>query len=293
MKTILKQTYARLAILLAVLAFTIPTTLRADDRTEKSDAPAPTPAATTADAAAKTTALPDAPTPDAATLSASSSTSADAAQQTAPQSTRQPQQIHGIGGLLYPRPGKYSTVVQPEETFHPLSPGEKMIYSIRESVSPGELTVVVLDAGFNHLINGDPKYGSDSTAFLQRMGAIGLRQATMHVIGDGIYASVFHQDERYFRKGPGTPFKSRAKYVLASIFLSRGNNGNTEFDASGILGRATGSALTMAYYPSPSANGRVVAKTFGFSLLGELGANTCLEFWPDVWLHLFPGKSKQ
>jgi hypothetical protein len=38
----------------------------------------------------------------------------------------------------------------------------------------------------------------------------------------------------------------------------------------------------MAYYPEPSANVRVAARTWGVSLAGLAGNNLFLEFGPDV-----------
>jgi hypothetical protein len=299
MKTNLKQSFFSVVVLLCGLATVMPAAAAEAAKARDANSDAVRAKATAANA------LPDAPTPDAATPDAATSsgsysssieasaTATDSGKQLMSQGAAQPQ-MAGLGRLLYPSyTSKYSTVVQPGVAFETFSPGEKLLYSIRESVTPGQLSLVVLDAGFNHLIGGDPRYGSDSGAFAARIGAIGLRQASMHVIGDGIYASILRQDERYFRKGRGTPVRGRIKYVLTSIFMTRGNNGNTQVDASGLLGRATGAALTMAYYPKISANGSVAARTFGYALLGEMSANAYLEFWPDVWLHMFPNKSKR
>jgi hypothetical protein len=304
MKTTLKQSFISVVVLLCGLASVMPAAASEAAKARDANSDAVKAKATAADA------LPDAPTPDAGTPDAAtpdaatgsgsdsssmeaSATVRDSGKQLMSQGAQQPQ-MTGLGRLLYPSyTSKYSTVVQPGVAFETFSPGEKLLYSIRESVSPGQLSLVVLDAGFNHVIGGDPRYGSDSGAFAARIGAIGLRQASMHVISDGIYASIFRQDERYFRKGPGTPVRGRIKYVLTSIFMTRGNNGNTQVDASGLLGRATGAAMTMAYYPKISANGSVAARTFGYALLGEMSANAYIEFWPDVWLHMFPNKSKR
>ncbi len=244
---------------------------------------------------ARATALPDAPTPDAAVTTASEATyssSVDSdvtnAGQQARAQTPAEQPLTGLGKFLYPdTTGKYATVIQPGMAYQPLSPGEKFIYSVRESVVPGQLLISTVVGGVNHLWNSDPKYGTNSEAFGQRVGAAIALQASNHIISDGIYAAAFHQDERYFRIGRSKSGGTRVKGVIASIFMTRGNNGHAEFDYSGILGRATGSALTMAYYPAVSANGTVAAKAFGYALLGELGANAYLEFWPDVWQKMF------
>jgi hypothetical protein len=105
----------------------------------------------------------------------------------------------------------------------------------------------------------------------------------MHILGDGVFASAFHQDPRYFRAGKGTSFTSRLKHVIVSTGTSHADSdGRMQLDYSGLLGRASGAALTTLYYPRVSATASIAAQTFGYSLLGELGGNAFLEFWPDI-----------
>jgi len=247
--------------------------------------PAATEAATPAPvqlATLESPALPDAPLP--------------AQQQTTNQQPNIIQQTgqeidKGFYLFLSMKPSKYSTTVKPGQKFVPFTVKEKFIYTARESVSAEAILVIVTSAGFNQLIDGNPHAGSDLGGFGDRLGYIGLRNTSSKVFSDAIYASMFHTDERYFRMGPGNGFKQRAKHIVLQTFTAhRDHDGSPVFDYAGVLGRASASYLTMAYYPASSVSVGVASSTFGYSLLGEMGGNAFLEFWPDVLHKITKGK---
>jgi hypothetical protein len=213
--------------------------------------------------AAAPAALPDAPQPEAA------------------KDAQPPDPEYTV--LLSSSKSKYSTVLKPGQTRVPYTAKEKFIFAVRESVSPEQAFVVTLGAGYNQLINGNPHYGTDSNGFGEREGTSALREASNHLLGDGLFASAFHQDPRYFRDGNGVPFKARAKHVLVSAVTSHADSdGHLQPDYSGLLGRASTAAMTVTYYPHVSATPDIAAETFGYSILGELAGNAFLEFWPDI-----------
>jgi hypothetical protein len=185
--------------------------------------------------------------------------------------------------LLSSSKSKYSTVLKPGQERIPYTVEEKFLFSLRESVSPEQAFVVTLSAGYNHLIDGNPHFGSDEEGFGEREGSAALREFSVHLLGDGLFASAFHQDPRYFRQGYGVPFKKRVQHVFVSAVTSHADSdGRLQPDYSGLLGRAVTAGETIGYYPHVSANGRVAAETFGYSILGGLGGNAFLEFWPDI-----------
>jgi hypothetical protein len=198
---------------------------------------------------------------------------------------------NGFYFLLSSRQSKYSTTIKPGQPFIPFTVKEKFIYSIRESTSPEAFFVIFASAGYNHLIDGNPHAGSDSAGFGERVGYVALRNTSTHILSDGILASAFHQDERYFRMGPGNTFGHRTKHaVIATFTAHRDRDATAVFDYAGILGRAGSAFLTRAYYPHVSATVPVAAGTFGYSIAGELAGNLFLEFWPDVVSKLTHGK---
>jgi hypothetical protein len=178
---------------------------------------------------------------------------------------------------------RYSTALNPDEKRIPFTVREKFIYSIHESVDMDEFVVLVVGSGFNHLVNGNPHYGTDGNGFGERVGAAALRHTSIHLMGDGMFASVLHQDPRYFRIGAGQPFKQRAKHVFVSAFTSHSDrDGHVQPDYSGLTARAASAAMTLTYYPHISATGPGAVTTFGYSLVREMAADTFLEFMPDL-----------
>jgi hypothetical protein len=172
------------------------------------------------------------------------------------------------------------------EVVPPLEAREKMVYWLREEFSPTSMLPTVMSAGFEQLADTDPKYGSDSAAFGERLGAAAVRGASMRFFSDSLLPTMTHEDPRYFRMAHGRK-GLRGLYAAERIFINRRDDGSLGFNYSAIVGHAMASALTMAYYPGPSANAGVAAKTFGFSLLGLAGGHLFTEFWPDVQVRMF------
>jgi hypothetical protein len=178
-------------------------------------------------------------------------------------------------------PSKWFGVVDPGEKVPPLNARDKMMFWVHEEFDPLSLFPAFGSAGFEQLVNTDPRYGSDSGAFGERLGAAVLRQASMRFLSDSLLPTLTHEDPRYFRKAYG-PITQRGVYAAERVFVTQNDDGSHGFNYSDTLGRAVAGALTMAYYPAPSANVRVAARTWGVSLAGLAGVNLFQEFWPDV-----------
>lgn len=179
------------------------------------------------------------------------------------------------------RPSKWYGVVDPGEHVPVLTSGDKMMFWLHEEISPVGWFPVAFSAGWEQLVNGDPKYGSDSTAFGERFGAGVLRVSSFRFFSDSLFPTVLHEDPRYFRKAYGS-VTGRSVYAAEQVFVGRRDSGKRDINYSDIFGHLAGAALTTTYYPAPSVNGRVVMETWGVALAGDAGGNLFLEFWPDV-----------
>jgi hypothetical protein len=178
------------------------------------------------------------------------------------------------------------SVVDRSDPVQPLNADEKMVYWLREEASPGSMFTTFASAGFEQWVDTDPKYGSDSGAFGERLGAAALRGASMRFFSDSLLPTITHEDPRYFRMAHGRK-GLRGLYAAERVFVTRRDDGSESFNYSAVAGHAMASALTMAYYPSPSANAGVAARTFGVSLAGLAGGHLFTEFWPDVRVRVF------
>ncbi|HEX3437434.1 MAG TPA: hypothetical protein VHT24_11760 [Pseudacidobacterium sp.] len=177
-------------------------------------------------------------------------------------------------------------MVQPGEKFVPLNVGDKLLFPLREQLQPISWFPTFASAGWSHLIDGHPKYGTNSAAFGQRLGAAAIRDLSMRTFSDGLLPALLHEDPRYFRMGSGS-IPRRGWYAASCVFIGRRDSGATGFNSSVLIGHGMASALTMAYYPDESAKTHVVFQTWGTSLAGEAGGNLWDEFWPDVRNKLF------
>lgn len=176
---------------------------------------------------------------------------------------------------------KWYGVVDPGERVPPLSRRDKMLFWLHEEIAPTSLLPAFVSAGYGQAVITNPKYGSDSAAFGERLGAAALRQASMRFFSDSLLPAITHEDPRYFRKAYGS-IVHRGLYAAERVFVNQRNSGAHGFDYSDTLGRGIASALTMTYYPEPSVTPRVVFQTWGVSLAGAAGNNLFLEFWPDI-----------
>lgn len=176
---------------------------------------------------------------------------------------------------------KWDGVVDPGERIPPLSKRDKMLYWIREDARPMSWAPTFLSAGWEQLVDGDPKYGSDSAAFGERLGAAVLRETTGRFFSDSLLPVITHEDPRYYRKAYGS-IKARGVYAAERVFLAQRDDGSSGFNYSDTLGNLASDALTPAYYPAPSANAKAVFTSWLVSFAGSAGGNLFLEFWPDA-----------
>lgn len=176
---------------------------------------------------------------------------------------------------------KWYGVVDPGQPFQPLSRRDKMVFWLHEEVSPLSLVPSFSSAGYDQLTNSDPKYGSDSAGFGERLGAAALREASLRFFSDSLLPTLTRTDPRYFRMGSGSVGK-RSGYALSRLIFTQNDSGHRVPNYSGIVGRLGGAALTRTYYPAPSVNARVVFQTWGTSLAGAATGNLFFEFWPDI-----------
>jgi hypothetical protein len=176
---------------------------------------------------------------------------------------------------------KWSDVVEPGETIPSLSAGDKLLFPIHEELRLTGWVSTFFSSGYQQLVDRDPRYGVDSGAYGQRLGAAAIRDLSMRTFSDGVLPALLHEDPRYYRKADGS-FMHRTLYAASRTVVGQRDSGKTSFNTSVVLGHGMASALTMAYYPDKSSNARVVFETFGTSLLGEAGGNWWSEYWPDI-----------
>jgi hypothetical protein len=176
---------------------------------------------------------------------------------------------------------KYAQTIEPGRQAYVFRGADKLVFSITEVARPVTLLPALYSASYEQLFNSDPKYGHDAGAFGEKFGASMLRSASVRVFADGILATTFHQDPRYYRVAHGSIIK-RGLLSARQALIRRGDDGSDQFNYSGIIGRAAAAALVVTYYPEPSITARVVGNTFWTSIATDAGGNLVLEFLPNI-----------
>ena len=176
----------------------------------------------------------------------------------------------------------YLTVSNPQQRIEPLSFKEKLELFARQTYDPFTMAAAAAAAGLSQASNGDPKYGQGGGAYGQRFGAAMADLSTQSFFSGVLLAHAFHEDPRYFRRGPEYSFWNRLGYSLTRTVVTRTDSGTKTFNYAGMFGMAMGIGLSNAYYPDASVNARETASRFGTSLLGASLANILPEFWPDI-----------
>lgn len=148
----------------------------------------------------------------------------------------------------------------------------------------------LLSAGWEHLLDNNPKYGSDKAGFGERLGAASLRQASQAVLSNGFAAAAFREDPRYYRLGKGK-IGSRIWHAARGIVLTQNDRGSSTVNYAQLVGYAGAAALTRTYYPEVSTQWGAIWRGYGISLSAAALGNVIHEFSPDL-LYLIHHKTR-
>ncbi len=223
--------------------------------------------------------LPDSP----GTVSASSSSFAPPAEASAFQ------EQHSAPMAMASHTDKY---ILPGQSAPPITAADKFVMGVKDAVSPLALAGWLSAAGFSHLIDSSPNYGTDLGAFGQRLGAAVIRASTEGVLSDSIMAPILHEDPRYYHLGRGHSFGHRLVYAATRAIITRTDSGRTSPNLALISGNIEGAILTNVYYPSSNRSVKDTAETFGGSIGGSALGFVVSEFLSDTleFIHLKDSK---
>ena len=172
--------------------------------------------------------------------------------------------------------------IAPDERVPLLSASNKVLLGMKDAVSPFSITGWILSAGYSHVTNGSPNYGTNADAFGQRFGASVVRDITEGVFSDSIMAGVLHEDPRYYKLGRGHSFVRRVVYAGTRPLIGRTDGGRTIPNFALLTGTLGGAALTNVYYPQVNRGFTETAATFGTSLGGDALGFVVSEFLSDT-----------
>jgi hypothetical protein len=168
----------------------------------------------------------------------------------------------------------------------PLTAGDKVVVGLRDLYSLGNFGAIFISAGYAHVTNGQPNFGTDKGAFGQRLGASAIRETAEGLFTDAVFSPLLHQDPRYYVQGPESGFVHRTLYAITRPLIGRTDSGRSTINGALLLGYAGSAALTTVYYPQSNRNFHDVAATYGGSIGGAALGFAFNEFSDQVFLAL-------
>lgn len=217
------------------------------------------------------TALPDAPEPQQKEVDPEKPMVAMGSTTTVPANTN------------LPMAPMYSRVIPAGMATPQIHKWDKIELATRDLYSLSSFTDFFVSAGWSHLTNGQPNYGTNSGAFGQRLGAAALRDSSQGFLTNGLFAMMLHQDPRYFALGKQNGFGKRLMYAITRPLITRdSSDGHAVFNSSLILGQAVGVGLSNLYYPEMNRNFHDNIARFGGSMGGSALSFALDEFTSDV-----------
>ncbi len=177
----------------------------------------------------------------------------------------------------------------------PASSSEQWQVFVDETESPLLPGASLFNAATSQWTRSVPHYGGEAGGFAKRFVASAADDTVQNFVGDYVMGSLFHEDTRYRREGPGHSFFRRVAHAAMSGLVTRNFSGNRTINWSNIAGSAIGAAASNLYYPAMDRNSSVAISNFAQNVIGGGLGNLAPEFWPDFhdWLarhHLMPSR---
>lgn len=170
-------------------------------------------------------------------------------------------------------------------TVPPLTSNQKFRYAAGASVSPLAFIEAAAKAGFYQETGFRSKYGSGASGYFEQFGASWTDSALRNMTGSYLYASLLHEDPRYYRRGQG-PFVRRFGYAVSRAFVTRRDSGQEGFNWASVLGSTTSAGLVNLYLPQADRTVTTALGNVAWFLAGTAANNAIQEFMPSLYHHL-------
>ena len=159
----------------------------------------------------------------------------------------------------------------------PMGPRQKFRLAFRSMMDPMAFAGAAGVAGAEQYYNIFPGYGRGVPGYFKRFGAAYTNDFSARMLSSGLFASLFHEDPRYFYKGTGS-FQSRAMYAMSCAFVTRNDEGKLRPNYSHVLGVFAAAALTNLYYPKENRGVGLTLANGAIETVGMSGTNIVREF---------------
>ena len=167
----------------------------------------------------------------------------------------------------------------------PLTTMGKFKLFVNQSISPPYILESAFSAAFDQARNVPKDYGQGWAAYGSRFGADMARASSSSFFGTFLFASLLHQDPRFFPQSNPSFWRS-LKYSTQRVIITRNDAGRDVFNTSGLLGPLASEGLANVYLPSSE---QTVGKTFtrfAADLAWRVGGNMFKNYWPTFFRNM-------
>lgn len=168
----------------------------------------------------------------------------------------------------------------------PVTTADRWNFFKEETLSPLFFVASGVTAGVAQATNSAPQYGVGTIALVKRLGASTADNLSQNFFCDFVMATAFHQNTRYYPRGPKHRFWFRVGYAVTRAFVTHTDSGANTFNWSNVVGTAMSAGLSNAYYPPSNRNTGAIVINWSTAVIGTGFGNLGPEFMPDVlrWL---------
>lgn len=170
----------------------------------------------------------------------------------------------------------------------PLTSKQKLSMAAHDTFDWTSFLGVSVGAGIQQATNAHPGYGQGAAGYGKRWGALFANGRSSDLLSHYVFASLLHQDPRYFYQGTGTT-KSRFYHALSNAFVARSDSGKTMPNYSYLLGDLSSAALSNAYYPPADRGASLVFTNAALGIAGRAAQGLFQEFIAKRLTHHVPG----
>jgi hypothetical protein len=174
----------------------------------------------------------------------------------------------------------------------PLTSKQKFSMAARDTFDWTSFVGVSLGAGLQQAANTHKDYGQGAAGYGKRWGALFADGRSTDLLSHYVFASLLHQDPRYFYQGTGTT-KSRIFYALSNAFVARSDSGKTMPNYSYLLGDLCAASLSNAYYPRADRGASLVFTNAALGIAGRAAQGLVQEFVAKHFTKNAPDPSDQ
>jgi hypothetical protein len=159
----------------------------------------------------------------------------------------------------------------------PLTSKQKLSLAAHDTFDWMSLAGDSIGAGVEQATNAHRGYRQGTEGYVKRWASLIADNVSDDLLSHYVFASILHQDPRYFYQGTGTK-KARLAHALSSALVARSDNGHLMPNFAYLLGDTTSAALSNVYYPRGDRNVQWFLINVAIGVAGRAGEAVAQEF---------------